>query len=110
MTVIGDAGTACGDILHSVLRRFNIKAKSGRERWDRFCRSRDRSCAEHSVAQAEALDHCLTVLASGYQTGCFDALRPLLAEDCVWESQWRFGVVNGRDAVMEYYTQKGEAM
>ena len=52
----------------------------------------------------------LKVVAEAYQTVCFGGIFPLLAEDCVWESQWRLDPECGRDQVIRYYIQKEESM
>jgi hypothetical protein len=49
-------------------------------------------------------------IARGYQTGDFRPLFTLLAEDCSWESQWRFDRLAGRDAVIDYYRGKGKTL
>ena len=52
----------------------------------------------------------LSVLAKCYSTGRFDDLFPLLSEDCVFETQWRQVPDTGKDAVVAYFTAKGESM
>ena len=54
----------------------------------------------------EAHLRALKVVAEAYQTVHFGGIFPLLAEDCVWESQWRIAPECGRDQVIRYYTQK----
>lgn len=110
LTAIGDTGAFCENILNSALWQFKAKAKTQLERCERFRKKRDMSRAERATAQADIRYNHLMALANGYQTGCFDELRPLLAEDCVWESQWRIGAEKGRDAVMEYYEKKGTSI
>ena len=56
------------------------------------------------------LEKCLSVLAKGYTTGFFDELFPLLAEDCVFETQWRMEPEAGKAAVIAYFTAKGRTL
>ena len=39
-------------------------------------------------SQNEVPDKCLKTLFQSYSTGTFEKLFPLLAENCVFESQW----------------------
>ncbi|HSK69272.1 MAG TPA: hypothetical protein VLA21_08450 [Candidatus Limnocylindria bacterium] len=50
------------------------------------------------------------VIAQGYKTGDFRPLFVMLAEDCVWSSQWRFDRLEGRDAVINYFRSKGKTL
>ena len=43
----------------------------------------------------------LKVLCEGYSTGRFDSLFPLLAEDCVFESQWVLTPHKGKAETIE---------
>ena len=52
----------------------------------------------------------LCALRKGYRTGDFGELFPLLAQDCVMESQWVLAPNTGYDAVVSYLTGKGETL
>ena len=56
------------------------------------------------------LEKHLSVLAKGYTIGLFDELFPLLAEDCVFETQWRMEPEAGKAAVIAYFTAKGRTL
>ncbi len=56
------------------------------------------------------LEKHLSVLAKCYSGGCFDELFPLLADDCVFETQWRLNPDVGKRAVIAYFTGKGQTM
>ena len=56
------------------------------------------------------LEKHLSKLAKGYTTGFFDELFPLLAEDCVFETQWRMEPEAGKAAVIAYFTAKGRTL
>ncbi len=52
----------------------------------------------------------LKVLCQCYSSGDFEPLFPLLAEDCVFESQWVLTPNTGKDAVIYYFEGKGETL
>lgn len=52
----------------------------------------------------------LKVLCEGYSTGRFDSLFPLLAEDCIFESQWVLTPHKGKAETIDYLTGKGVSM
>ena len=52
----------------------------------------------------------LSVLEDGYTTGNFERLFPLLAQDCVMESQWVPTPNTGYKAVKAYFTGKGNSL
>ena len=52
----------------------------------------------------------LKVLCEGYSTGRFDSLFPLLAEDCVFESQWVLTPHKGKAETIDYLTGKGATL
>lgn len=52
------------------------------------------------------LKYC-KVLGECYSTGDFTEIFPYLADDCVWESQWRLTPETGKEAVISYFTKKG---
>lgn len=108
LTVVGDSGAFCENIIKTILNKENIQAKTDLERFERFRNNRDMSRAEKATVRAEIRYNHLMTLANCYQTGNFEALRPLLAKDCVWESQWRLDAENGRESVMAYFKEKGE--
>lgn len=47
------------------------------------------------------------ILGNCYATGDFSDIFRYLAEDCIWESQWRFTPETGKEAVVKYFTNKG---
>ena len=47
------------------------------------------------------------ILGQCYTTGDFSDIFPYLAEDCVWESQWRLSPETGKEAVEKYFINKG---
>lgn len=52
----------------------------------------------------------LCALKNGYESGDFTELFPFLAPDCVMESQWVLKPNTGYDAVVDYFTRKGETL
>jgi len=52
----------------------------------------------------------LTILGEAYKTGDYEELFPLLANDCVWESQWRLTPESGKEAVEAYFRKKGSIL
>jgi hypothetical protein len=52
----------------------------------------------------------LKVVGQAYESSRFSEIFPLLAEDAVWESQWRLDPERGRDQVIRYYKIKEEAL
>lgn len=52
----------------------------------------------------------LNVLCTCYSTGEFEPLFPLLAENCVCESQWVLKPHTGKEVVKDYYRTKGTLM
>ena len=53
--------------------------------------------------------HALKIVGQAYVSAHFDKIFPLLAEDCVWSSQWRLDSEDGRDQVIRYFKAKEEA-
>ena len=107
LTVVGDSGAMCENILKAQLQKVNITAKTDLERFERFRKNKAIQALEESDPQSDIRYNYLTTIANCYQTGNFDALRPLLANDCELSSQRRFDSENGCDAVMAYYEKKG---
>ncbi len=62
------------------------------------------------MGQADYALKAVRIIAQGYETGDFRPLYDLLAEDCVWQSQWRFDHEAGKKAVIAYYQNKGKAL
>lgn len=62
------------------------------------------------ASKNDVLEKHLSALAEGYATGLFDELFPLLAEDCVFETQWRMEPEAGKAAVIAYFTAKGRTL
>lgn len=60
--------------------------------------------------KAAARYNVLKVIAECYSTGEFEKLYPYLADDCVWESQWRWDPEVGKEAVIKYFDAKGKAL
>ncbi len=58
----------------------------------------------------ELLYKYLKILGTGYETGDFIELFPYLADDCVWESQWRLDPEKGKEKVINYYNKKGDIL
>ncbi len=58
----------------------------------------------------DVLKKYLRVLCKCYSVGRFERLFPLLSEECVFESQWVLTPNEGKDAVVEYFTNKGTAL
>ena len=52
----------------------------------------------------------LSVLEDAYTTGNFERLFPLLAQDCVMESQWVPTPNTGYEAIKAYFTGKGNSL
>lgn len=52
----------------------------------------------------------LKVVGQAYESARFSEIFPLLAEDAVWESQWRLGSEQGRDQVIRYFGIKEKAL
>lgn len=66
---------------------------------------------EHTTAAKNpVLEKHLSILARCYSGGHFEELFPLLADDCVFETQWRADPEVGKDAVMAYFTGKGKTL
>ena len=58
----------------------------------------------------EILKGHLETLCKCYSTGRFDNLFPLLADDCVFESQWVLTPNTGKAAVVDYFLGKGATL
>ena len=59
------------------------------------------------VINKDLLYKYLQILGTGYATGNFESLYPYLADDCVWESQWRLTPETGKESVINYFNKKG---
>lgn len=58
----------------------------------------------------DVLKKYLEVLCKCYSVGRFEGLFSLLSEECVFESQWVLTPNKGKEAVVEYFTNKGTAL
>lgn len=58
----------------------------------------------------ETLKGYLETLCKCYSTGRFENLFPLLADDCVFESQWVLTPNTGKSAVVDYFQGKGATL
>lgn len=63
-----------------------------------------------TAAKNPVLEKYLSILARCYSGGRFEELFPLLADDCVFETQWRVDPEVGKDEVMAYFTGKGKTL
>lgn len=58
----------------------------------------------------EILRQYLETLCKCYSTGRFENLYPLLADDCVFESQWVLTPNVGKPAIVDYFQGKGATL
>lgn len=61
----------------------------------------------HKSVDKDLLLKYLQIIGSCYATGDFEPLFPYLADDCVWESQWRLTPETGKETVINYFNKKG---
>ena len=54
--------------------------------------------------------YCLECVAYGYETGNFDRMLELIADNCQWNSQWVPEPRVGKTALTDYYAEKAAAM
>lgn len=63
-----------------------------------------------NMINREAHLRALRAVTAAYERKDFTDLFPLLAEDCVWQSQWVLTPERGRERVIQYYTLKKSAL
>lgn len=56
------------------------------------------------------LKRYLEILCKCYSTGRFDGIFPFMSEDCIFDSQWVFDALNGKNKVIRYLNGKGETL
>ncbi len=64
---------------------------------------------EKEIRNKYLYNYC-RILGEGYVTGDFSSIYEFLADDCVWESQWRLTPETGKEAVIAYFQKKGKIL